>query len=124
MKTKLLLTLTLALSLPACSSRPKVDWNAIDWNSRVGHYTYDQAQTELGKPAGVSESNLGRSAEWTIKRSPQMSFGVGVGASSYGSSSATGGGVGTTVTPKPRGEYMRLQFGPDGVLQRWERVRY
>jgi hypothetical protein len=124
MKTKCLLIPALALCLASCSSRPKVDWNAIDWNGRVGHYTYDQAQTELGKPVGVSESNEGRAAEWTIKRSPQMSFGMGVGASSYGSSSATGVGVGTSVSPKPRGEYMRLQFGPDGVLKGWERVRY
>lgn len=124
MRTKILLSVVLLLALPACSSRPKVNWNAINWNERVGHYTYDQALTELGKPAGVIESNEGRVAEWTIKRSAQMSFGVGVGAGSYGGNTAAGGGVGTSVSPRPRGEYMRLQFGADGVLKRWERIKY
>ena len=111
MKTNILLCLALSLLLPSCSSRPKVDWNAVDWNGRIGHYTYDQALTELGKPSGVSESSEGRAAEWTIKRSSRMSLGLGMG-------------VGTTVSPKPRGEFMRLQFGPDAILKRWERVRY
>ena len=41
----ILLLLFLGIALSACKSTPK-----IDWNGRVGNYTYDQAVMELGPP--------------------------------------------------------------------------
>jgi hypothetical protein len=111
---------------PGCSSTSqarKADQNAR-WNERIGTYTYDNALTELGKPSLVSESNEGRTAEWVLRQSPQMSFGFGAGRSSYGSHSGVGVGVGSTVSPPPSGEYLQLRFDPTGILRSWNRVKY
>jgi hypothetical protein len=112
----------MALLLSSCATRPKVDPN-IDWNSRVGSYTYDQAIAELGKPDAVAESNEGRVVDWVLKRSPNMSFGFGVGHSVFGPRVGTGVGVGTSVTPPPHGEYLRLVFDPQNKLKAWSRSR-
>ena len=106
-----------------CASHPKIDPN-INWSGRIGNYTFDQALAELGPPAVVAESNEGRFADWVLKRSPQMSFGFGVGGGSYGSHVGTGVGVGTTVSPPPHGEYLHLDFGPDGYLRAWSKVKH
>ena len=106
-----------------CASRPKVD-PSINWNTRIGSYTFDQAVAEFGKPDIVGESSGGKFAEWVIKRSPGMSFGFGVGGGGFGSHSGVGVGVGSSVTPPPSGEYLRLQFDADGKLKEWSRVKY
>jgi hypothetical protein len=96
-----------------CSSTPKPDWN-----QRIGNFTFDDAVRELGPP--VSSTKLqdgGTVAEWFLKYGSTMSFGFGVG--SYGGGG--GVGVGQTVTTPPKGHYLRLIFGPDGRLQRWEK---
>ena len=110
------------LFVASCASRPKVDPN-IDWNSRIGSYTYEQAVAELGKPDAVADSNDGKIADWVLKRSPNMSFGFGVGGGSFGSHGGTGVGVGTSVTPPPSGEYLRLVFDPQGKLTAWSHAK-
>ena len=47
----------LLLALAGCATHPKVD-PSINWNSRIGSYTYEQAVSELGKPC-----RCGRAAE-------------------------------------------------------------
>ena len=116
-----------ALSLliwSGCASRPKVDVNKIDWNSRVGNYTYEQAVSELGKPDVLAETSEGTSADWVTKRSPNVSFGFGVGHSVGGGGFGSGVGVGTGVGPRPHGEYLHLNFGKDGRLASWSRVKH
>jgi hypothetical protein len=110
------------LFLAGCATRPKVDPN-IDWNSRVGNYTYEQAVAELGKPDVVAESSDGKVVDWILKRSPNMSFGFGVGHSVFGPRVGTGVGVGTSVSPPPHGEYLRLVFDPQNKLKAWSRSR-
>ena len=106
----------LALFLAGCASSPKADWN-----SRVGGYTYDQAVAEMGPPDKSARlSDESAVAEWFIKHGSSVSFGVGTGFYSRGSSV----GVGQTVGTSPAGEYLRLTFGADGKLTRWERVRH
>ena len=112
-----------AALLGGCASHPKVD-ASIDWNSRIGAYTYDAAVTDLGKPDVLAETREGRSAEWILKRSPRLSFGFGLGQGVYGSQSAVGVGVGTSVSPPPHGEYLRLKFGLDNKLTEWSKVKY
>ena len=119
---RLILPLML-LIVAGCASRPKVDPNT-NWSNRIGTYSYDQALAELGKPDVIAESSAGRTAEWILKRSPQLSFGLGVGQGVYGSHSGVGFGAGTSISPRPRGEYLRLTFDPAGKLAAWERVRY
>jgi hypothetical protein len=116
----LALVLTLFFLAFGCASRPKIDPN-INWSHRIGNYTWDHALAELGRPAVVAESSEGRSADWVVKRSPQMSFGFGVGGGSFGSGIGTGVGVGTSVSPPPRGEYLHLSFDPQGILRSWSR---
>lgn len=132
MKTlSFLLLLVAALVLAGCASsssgstRPaKVDPRTINWSERIGAYTYDQALTELGKPAVVGESSGGKTAEWVLRRTPRMSFGFGVGGGSYGSGGGVGVGVGSGVSPPPHGENLRLTFDTDGKLKEWTKVKY
>ncbi len=98
-----------------CASKPKPDWN-----QRVGHYTFDQAVQEMGPPvASTTLEDGSRVAEWFLKPGPQISFGLGTG--SYGSHG--GVGVGQSVAIPTKGHFLRLVFGPDAQLQRWEHVR-
>ena len=106
-----------------CASHPKVDPN-INWSDRIGNYTYDQALAELGPPAVIAESSEGRSADWVLKRSPQMSFGFGIGGGTFGSHVGTGVGVGTSISPPPHGEYLHLDFDRDGKLKAWTKVKH
>ena len=56
--------LLLALLLSNCATRPK-----IDWSSRIGSYTYDQAVTDMGPPeksAQLSDGTL--VTEWLTHR--------------------------------------------------------
>jgi hypothetical protein len=97
----------------------------IDWESRVGMYTYDQAVLELGPPDRSETLSDGtRVAEWLTRR-------------------GTAGGYADVYygAPRPypyrRGYYypplyyydpptpayfIRLVFGVDGRLQDWKRV--
>jgi len=118
----MLCALGLVLAGCATSRRSLVD-NA-DWDARIGSYTRDEAVTELGQPDRVVESNEGSILEWILKRSPNISFGFGVGSGSYGRHSGVGMGVGSSVSPPPHGQYLRLQFGTDGKLTEWNKVKY
>ncbi len=110
-----LLLAVLALLTAGCSSTPKPDWN-----QRVGSYTFDDAVRELGPPVSSIKLQDGSTvAEWFLKHASSMSFGFGTG--SYGGGGAVG--VGTSVTPPPKAYYLRLTFGPDGKLLRWEKVK-
>src|SRR3954466_9126674 len=111
------------LLIAGCATHPKVDPN-IDWNSRIGNYTYDQAVAEIGKPDVVAETNEGRIVDWILKESPQMSFGFGVGNSVYGSHGGAGVGMGTSISPPPHGEYLRLIFDPQGKLKGWSHIKH
>jgi hypothetical protein len=79
----------------------------IDWASRAGNYTYDQAVVELGPPD--KSATLG---EWYQTEEPRFSFGVGAGVSNGN----VGGGIGVPIGGSG-GKVLRLTFGPNGVLQ-------
>ena len=103
------------LVISGCASRPKPDWD-----QRIGYYTFDQAVHELGPPFSSIQLQDGTTvAEWFQGTGPQLSFGVGGG--SFGDNSAVG--VGQGVTTPSKGRYLRLTFGPDGQLRRWEKVK-
>jgi hypothetical protein len=114
----------LAFLAGSCASGPKTDIRKIDWGSRIGTYTYEEALAELGEPNVISESIEGKIAEWVLRRSPGVSFGFGIGSGSYGHHTSTGVGVGTSVSPPPSGEYLHLRFDRDGKLAECSRVRY
>ena len=110
-----ILKISFVVLFAGCASKPKADWN-----TRVGTFTYDQAVLELGPPSAQTRLEDGTTvAEWFLSHGSQFSFGVGTGF--YGSSG--GVGVGQSVTTTPPGNYLRLVFGPDGILKRWEKVK-
>ena len=91
-----------------CKSTPKVDWD-----SRVGSFTYDQAVVELGPPDRSTPLSDGRVvADWITRSSGGVSFGVGTG---YWVGN-TGVGVGQTVGTGYSDRVLRLTFGPDHKL--------
>jgi uncharacterized membrane protein YgcG len=108
--------LTVALLLVgACTSTPKVDWN-----SRVGSYSYDQAVVELGPPDRMTEISEGRKvADWVTGRSSTPRFSIGVG--SYGGGGGVGVGTGTGGNPVEN--ILRLTFDKEGKLLQWENTR-
>jgi hypothetical protein len=101
--------------LAGCATTPRIDWAA-----RVGHYTYDQAVTELGPPGKSARLSDGsRVAEWLERPAevfvtPDPYF-IGPGGCwapfppSY------------SVTRQPA-RYLRLTFGPDGKLTQVQRL--
>jgi hypothetical protein len=107
-----------------CASGPKTSVKDIDWRSRIGTYTYEEAMAELGQPNVIGESSEGRTAEWVLRQSPAVTFGFGLGTGSSGHHTSTGGGVGTSVSPPPSGEYLRLRFDKDDKLTEWSKVKY
>lgn len=124
MKRRYLLFILLPLLAGGCASGTKATVKNIDWGSRIGTYTYEEALADLGEPNVIGESSEGKIAEWVLERSPNVSFGIGFGAGGYGRHTSTGMGVGTTVSPPPSGEYLRLKFDKDGKLAEWTRVKY
>ena len=104
--------IALAFLTGSCASGPKANIENIDWRSRLGTYTYEEALAEFGEPDVMSQTSEGMIAEWVLRRSPMISFGFGIG------------GVGTTVSPPPSGDYLHLRFDRDGKLIESSRVRY
>lgn len=124
MKLSWVLLIVMTLLTGSCVSGTKSTVNEIDWGSRIGTYTYGEAVAEWGEPNMISESSEGKTAEWILRQSPGFSFGLGFGSGSYGHHTATGGGIGASVSPPPSGEYLHLRFDQDGKLVEWTKVRY
>lgn len=97
----------LALLGSGCATAPK-----IDWNSRVGAYTFDQAVIELGPPDKDAKLTDGmRVSEWLTHR--------GRGGTTYVSHWRFGAAIPMdTSTPD---YYLRLTFDPTGKLQSWRK---
>jgi len=89
----------------------------IDWNSRIGNYTYDQAVTDLGPPDKQAKLTDGRLvAEW-ISRYYNGGTAI-VGGGYYGYP----GPVGVIQTPPSYFESsLRLTFGTNHLLTAWSK---
>ena len=101
MKSLMLFAVTLLLAM-GCATR------RIDWPSRVGQYTYDEAVLELGPPENSAQLSDGRRVgDWLTAR----------GRSTGGSFFIGRSGI---VHHMPDAEgpdyYMRLTFDPEGRL--------
>jgi hypothetical protein len=94
-----------------CSTTKKVDWN-----SRVGSYTYDQAVAEMGPPDKQAKLADGKTvAEWIARRAGGGGLSIGTGV--YGSH--TGVGVSQSIGSGGGDRVTRLTFGSDGKLTSW-----
>jgi hypothetical protein len=85
----------------------------VDWNSRVGTYTFDQAVTELGPPDKQTALSDGKLvAQWITHRNGGSSFSVGTGFYTGG----VGVGVGHSVGSGYPDKILTLTFGTNSVL--------
>lgn len=105
----MLMLVVACLGWMGCKSTPKVDWE-----SRIGHFTYDQAVTELGPPDKTATLSDGKKVvDWVQPgRGGGMSFGVGTGFSTGG----VGVGVGQSTGTRRSARVLRLTFGQDDKL--------
>ncbi|HWI59894.1 MAG TPA: hypothetical protein VNZ22_21875 [Bacillota bacterium] len=106
-------TLLLALLLAGCATA------RVDWKSRIGNYTYDQAVLELGPPDKYAKLNDGTAvAEWLTRHSytyASSPFAAGMYPGWYGPPYAGYADVYTSPS-----YYLRLIFSPDGRLTAWK----
>ena len=115
--TRIFSSLLLALFLAGCATTQKVDWN-----SRIGSFTFDQAVVELGPPDKSAKLTDGTTvAEWLLARGYSRGFvslhsGLGY---HYPYSHYWIDSYGGPPTPD---RYLRLTFGPNGKLTAWMRI--
>ena len=102
------------LFFAGCKSTPKVNWD-----SRVGIFTFDQAVIELGPPDKTAKLSDGNTvAEWISRgHGGGFSFGVGTGMTT-GHSSV---GVGQTVGTGYHDRVLRLIFDTNNRLVSWSK---
>ena len=90
----------------------------VDWNSRIGHYTFDQAVIELGPPDKQARLSDGRNvAEWVTRSQSGGSVSFGTGFYNYPS----GVGIVQTTGPSYFERKLRLTFTSENVLSTWSR---
>ena len=110
MKTCLtpLLALFCLLLLTNCTTPPKVDWDA-----RVGVFTFDEAVRELGPPEkSTVQADNTKVADWLAAR----------GRSQPAFHSMPDGGVLRTEGLRGMDQVLRLTFTQEGKLSAWKRV--
>ncbi|MCF7707962.1 MAG: hypothetical protein K9N52_03570 [Verrucomicrobia bacterium] len=95
------------LLFAGCATTPKVDWDA-----RVGSYTFDEAVMELGPPDKSAKLETGvRVCEWLTRRGyARSSFFGPTGPWSY-----------HVYEPISPDHFLRLVFDEEGVLTDWRR---
>jgi len=109
----LMALLPLSVALTGCSTTKKVDWNG-----RVGTYTYDQAILELGPPDKQAKLSDGQTvAEWITRRSGGAGLTIGTGY--YGGSG--GVGVSQSVGSGYGDRSLKLTFDTEGRLSNWSK---
>ena len=107
----LVMCLAAAILLAGCATQ------RVDWNSRIGHYTFDQAVAELGPPDKQAKLSDGRTVTEWITRYYHAGSAV-AGAGYYGGPH----GSGVIQTPPNYYEsHLRLIFGTNQVLSAWSK---
>jgi ABC-type uncharacterized transport system auxiliary subunit len=103
--------LALALLLAGCAT------HRVDWNTRVGSFTYDQAVVELGPPDKTAKLTDGQNvAEWISRYAAPST--VMVGGGFYPSPA----GVSVVQTsPSYYESHLLLTFGTNNVLAAWKK---
>ena len=90
----------------------------VDWNSRVGHYTHDQAVNELGSPARQARLSDGKVvSKWFVQ--PPVAPRFNSGMTYYGSNH--GLGAGQAIGSGLNNQMLQLTFGTNGTLIDWSK---
>jgi hypothetical protein len=91
---------------------------SVDWNARVGHYTYQQAVLDMGPPDREAKLADGTTVgEWLLNRGTTYVTG---GAGAYGPYGPFWGSTATAYTSPNL--YVRLTFSPDGQMISWKKI--
>jgi hypothetical protein len=89
----------------------------VDWNSRVGHYTHDQAVNELGTPNRQVKLSDGKVvSKWFVQ--PPVAPRFNSGMTDYGNN---GFGAGQTIGTSRNDQMLQLTFGTNGTLTAWSK---
>jgi hypothetical protein len=114
-----LVSLALVLGLVGCAT-PRVDWS-----TRVGDYTYDQAVLEMGPPERHARLTDGSVvAEWLESRGLRSSY-ISGGFGYHGHHHSPWGyyaGPGFIAETQAPDTFIRLTFDKDGKLVTWKHV--
>lgn len=102
--------MTICLTSLACATHKRVDWN-----SRIGSYTYDQTVSEMGPPDKLATLSDGRIvADWITHRTGSgFTLGTGMATGNVGV------GVGHSIGSS-QDHVLRLTF-KDGWLETWSK---
>jgi len=99
-----------AAFIAGCKTTPQVDWN-----SRVGSYTHDQAVAELGSPDRQNPLSDGKIVDQWITLHGKTEI-----VSNGGYAGPTGGmGPSQPVVQTYKDHVLELTFGADGKLVSW-----
>ncbi|MCS7091217.1 MAG: hypothetical protein RMN51_03010 [Verrucomicrobiota bacterium] len=102
--------LTLLALLCGCAT------SKINWNERIGKFTFDQAVVELGPPDKQAKLQDGTIvAEWLTRPSRGRLY-----TSAAWHPYWYGWGFPTYVETYTPDGWLRLVFGPDGLLKEWK----
>jgi hypothetical protein len=89
----------------------------VDWDSRVGHYTYTQAISEFGLPNRQTKLSDGKVvSKWFVQ--PPVGPRFNSGMSYYGN---TGFGAGQAIGSGLNSQMLQLTFGTNGTLIDWSK---
>jgi hypothetical protein len=89
----------------------------IDWNARVGNYTYDQAVIDNGPPDKYARLKDGTIvAEWLTSRGYNQAYVM----PAYHGYHCYGPVFPTVVNTSSPDYFLRLSFDPDGKLKTWK----
>jgi len=95
--------------IAGCKTAPQVDWN-----SRVGAYTYNQAVADMGPPAKLSKLSDGKTVDQWITLHGNNGFSMGgFNNNNYGM------GAGQSIAQSYQDHVLELTFGADGKLVSW-----
>jgi hypothetical protein len=90
----------------------------VDWNSRVGHYTYNQAISEFGLPNRQTKLSDGKvESKWFVQPPAGPRFNSGM--AHYGSNH--GFGAGQASGSGLNNQMLQLTFDPNGKLIAWSK---
>ena len=96
--------------LAGCATTPPVDWN-----TRIGKYTYAQAVTELGPPAREARLSDGKiECKWFVQ--PPVGPRFNSGMSAYGNNDF---GAGQTIGSGYNNQMLKLIFDTNRMLTAW-----
>jgi len=105
------------LGLAGCAT------NKVDWNTRIGSYTYDQAVLDMGPPAKEARLQDGTVvAEWMTEHGHTDAYYAAPYYYPYRHRRYYGPVFATPSVVTYPDVFMRLTFNPQGKLTAWKRV--